>query len=167
MDKGGGQSRALARLFSAWAPALLWAGVILWFSGDRFSGRRTAAWLVAALDLLGITASPPLIEAANLALRKGAHLVEYGILGFLLGRAVMATWLRWPGWWVWCTALSLAVSCASLDEVRQAYGAARTGSPLDVLLDACAAGLGIALVLRLRGAPAATTAGDVRLTVAP
>jgi VanZ family protein len=87
------------------------------------------------------------IEALNLVVRKCAHLAEYGILGALLVRAIRASWLWWPERWIWWTAVSMAVSCASLDELRQAGGAARTGSPFDVLLDAVAAASGAALVL--------------------
>jgi VanZ family protein len=135
------------RLLAAWLPAILWILVIFWFSGERFTGRRTAGWVIAALDLLRIPASPAMIDAANLLLRKGAHVVEYGILGALLARAVNATWWWWSRQQIWLSAVLMAVSCASLDELRQARAVNRTGSPFDVLLDVTAAAAGIALVL--------------------
>lgn len=96
---------------------VLWAGLILSAANDEFSAGRTGGWLGM---LLGDV--PSLL---NIAVRKTAHLVVYGILAALTWRADRR----------WAVVLSVALLVAGTDEWLQSRTATRTGSPWDVALD--------------------------------
>jgi VanZ family protein len=75
-------------------------------------------------------------------IRKGGHVVGYGILSILAFRAWRETFpargnplwsIRWASIAVLMTAL-----VASLDEWHQSFIPSRTGTPRDVALDTCA-----------------------------
>ena len=108
---------ALSRV-SAWAPVVLWAGVIFALSSIPELGTGLGVW--------------------DTVLRKLAHTVEYAVFGGLLLRAVRSA----P------TALLLASAYAVTDEVHQTFVRGRHGSPVDWLIDTAGAALGVALLLR-------------------
>ena len=83
----------------------------------------------------------------DVVLRKIAHAAEYALLGALLVRA-----LPRPG-----LAFALGVAYAISDEVHQSFIAGRTGSPLDVALDAVGVLVGVALWHRFLGTRARVT----------
>ena len=71
-------------------------------------------------------------------LRKLAHMAEYGLLWYLWmralrGRAVLAA--------------AIAVGYAITDELHQSFVVGRTGTPVDVAIDAAGVGLAVALWL--------------------
>jgi VanZ family protein len=109
---------AVSRL-SAWAPVVLWAGVIFALSSIPDLGTGLGTW--------------------DTTLRKLAHMVEYGILGCLLLRALRSA----PA------AVLLASAYAITDEVHQTFVRTRHGSPVDWLIDTAGATLGVAILLRL------------------
>jgi len=98
-------ARTARSLGSAWAPVLVWAGVIFAFSSIPSLGTDLGTW--------------------DLVLRKLAHLAEYAILGMLLLRAV-----RRPA-----VALALGGLYAVSDEVHQTFVEGRVGAVLDVAID--------------------------------
>src|SRR5262245_25427730 len=108
------------RLLSRWLPVLAWAGVIFALSSVPSLSSGLGGW-----DLL---------------LRKVAHATEYAILAVLLMRAIGRE----------LPAFALAVLYAVTDEVHQTFVAGRHGAPLDVLVDAVGAALGLAVALRAR-----------------
>ena len=118
-----------AELFRNWAPAVLWALLILALSGESGSAENTQKWIERLFPAL----SPDALFYINYCLRKGAHVGAYGVLGFLNFRA-----LRWrhAGW-----ALALAVVVALIDEGHQATTAVRTAALADIGFDLCGAGL--------------------------
>src|SRR5687768_12397807 len=61
-------------LVIAWVPALLWMAVIYYFSSLN-------TWTTAD--------GPPAFKA----IRKSAHVFEYGVLALLIGHALWTTWL--------------------------------------------------------------------------
>jgi VanZ family protein len=130
-----------------WAPVISWMAFILVASGDYFSFTQTGSWLSF---LLGLVSDVPAdrFGAVHLIVRKTAHLVEYGLLGFLAYRAFHCTWRDWPAdrWWV--GSLALALACATTDELYQSTVPSRTGSFWDVLVDAAGASLGVYLFCR-------------------
>jgi VanZ family protein len=75
----------------------------------------------------------------DLVLRKLAHAAEYAVLGALLLRALQRPV---PAW-------ALAVLYAVSDEVHQTFVAGRRGAPLDVVIDAAGAAVGIVAWRRL------------------
>ena len=126
-------------------PPLCWTGLIAYFGGGQWSGDHTSAWLGPLLRALLPPASPDVLAAVHLLIRKAGHVIEYAVLAGL--------WRRYLGGGVWAP-LGLAVLTASLDELRQSFAPGRVGSMADVLLDgtAAATALGlIALRARLRG----------------
>ena len=101
-----------------WLPVVLWAALIFAFSSIPSLGTGLGTW--------------------DLVLRKLAHAAEYAVLGALLVRALRRPL---PAW-------GLAVLYAISDEVHQTFVAGRRGAPLDVLVDAAGAAVGIAAWLR-------------------
>jgi VanZ family protein len=123
-------------------PPLCWTGLIAYFGGGPWSGAHTAAWLGPFLRALLPTASPEVLAAAHLVIRKAGHVIEYAVLAGL--------WRRCLGGGAWAP-LGLAVLTACLDELRQSFTPGRVGSMADVLLDGAAAATALGLIaLRAR-----------------
>ena len=76
----------------------------------------------------------------DLALRKLAHMLEYGLLFLLWRRA-----LPGPSPWV---AAAIAVGYAATDELHQSFVDGRHGTPVDVAIDA--AGVALAWLVARR-----------------
>lgn len=121
---------------------LAWTALILWLATPEWSAARTGARLFPILRALFPWAGPEQLEAIHWLLRKGAHAVEYAVL-VLLWRQALARGGEAPGW---RAAFGVTVLTAGLDEIVQARTSARGGSPLDVLLDAAAAGAALGLL---------------------
>ena len=137
-----------------YGPALLWMGVIFVLSSDPFSRGETGRFLLPLLAWLFPGAAPETLALLHEALRKVGHLTEYGVLGVLWYRA------RAYGTAVWVPeaarlALLVAVVYAVTDEFHQVLVASRTGSVVDVAIDAVGAA---ASLLLLRGSGAARAA---------
>ncbi len=130
-----------SRAVRYWLPPILWAGVILWASGDAFSAEHTGSILQAIVTAIrGRPLSPEQFATVHFLIRKAAHLTEYGILGGLLFRAIRRAR---PGFdWRWAaTAIVVATCLSSIDEFHQTFVASRTGNPIDVGLDTLGASL--------------------------
>jgi VanZ family protein len=115
------------------------------FSTDAFSAQETGGFLEPFLRWLIPTISAAGVEAAHFAIRKGAHVAEFALLGVL--------WYRGLAWGArtWqprkaLAAFGLSVLCAGLDEVHQAFVATRTASLLDVVWDSAGALCGIGML---------------------
>ncbi|MFP8880543.1 MAG: VanZ family protein [Myxococcota bacterium] len=102
--------------------------------GDSFSNSETSRFLGPLLRWLFPEAGTELLGQAQFAIRKAAHVVEYGILALLCIRA----WRLSYGWSQSNSALAsmaVVVAVAAVDESRQAQAADRAGAASDVLLD--------------------------------
>lgn len=110
----------MTRFLRLWLPVVLWAAVIFAFSSIPSLGTGLGTW--------------------DLVLRKVAHMAEYAILAALLARALGRE----------LAAFAAAVAYAITDEIHQTFVAGRAGKPLDVLIDAAGAVLGILVWRRLR-----------------
>lgn len=108
----------VARLASTWLPPLAWMAVIFAFSALHGSGH---------------------LAAAEVVLRKLAHVGEYLVLAALLVRALRRSGVA--------AALPLAIAAAlayaASDEWHQSFVPGRTATPRDVAID----GIGIALAV--------------------
>ena len=120
-----------ARLAALLAPPLLVMGLIFFLSAQTSDPIDRAWW-----DVL---------------LRKLAHFTEYAVLTVLWWRALRGLGARFP----LLTAMAISLAYAATDEFHQTFVDGRTGTPVDVLIDA--AGIAVAAtiiaVLELR-APA-------------
>jgi len=91
-----------------------------------------------AQAILGHPLSDLTYELTQLAIRKLAHLTEYGILGALWFRAARRDERGWTLRWS-VIAVLIAIGVASADEFHQWFVPSRTASPLDVVIDTCGA----------------------------
>jgi VanZ family protein len=122
-----------------WAPAILWAAVILGASSQAFSAGHTGSWLQDVVtSIRGTPLDEETTEIVNLVIRKLSHLTEYGIFSLLAFRAVRrdrsGSSRRWA-----VIAIAMAATLAAIDEFHQAFVPERTGAVTDVLIDACGA----------------------------
>ena len=136
----------MRRFINYWLPPILWAAVILLASSDAFSGANTEGVLGRILAwLTGHRMVTSTVDTMNFTLRKTSHLLEYGLLGALLFRALRGgqKWWSW-GWSI--GAVLLAVCVASADEIHQSFVPSRTGTWHDVILDMAGAALAQILI---------------------
>ncbi len=123
-------------------PPLLWMVAISSLSTAVFSIVQTGRFLMPILHSLLPYASPDTLAMLHEGVRKGMHLLEFGILALLwyrtLSRSGAGSQTRRA-----VAVLVLAVSFASLDEVHQLFEPGRSASVVDVGWD----GLGAALAL--------------------
>lgn len=108
--------KSVRRLVSTWLPPLTWMALIYVLSSQHGGGQ---------------------LAAAEVALRKLAHVAEYFVLTLLLVRALRRSGVA--------AAVPLACGAALLyaagDEWHQSFVPTRTATPRDVAID----GIGIAL----------------------
>lgn len=109
-----------ARRAALWSPVVAWAAVIFALSSVASLESGLGNW--------------------DLVLRKLAHVAEYAVLGALLVRA-----LGRPS-----PALLLGVAYAISDEVHQHFVRGRSGTVLDVGIDAVGVAAGILAYRRAR-----------------
>ncbi|MBA2871229.1 VanZ family protein [Anoxybacillus calidus] len=129
----------------SWALVLLWCALIYYFSeSPTFTGENTAKVINHIVE-----AQPP--EATvyhhhgfsfswNFVVRKFAHLSAFGILAFLVWKALVPHRLAYVGAW------SFATVYAMTDEWHQSFQPGRTALVSDVVIDACGAALALLFV---------------------
>ena len=128
-------------LLKAWIAAILWLIVIAIESSALLSAHNTSRILYPILHyLFGLDWER--FEYWHFYIRKGGHVVGYGILSILLFRAWRATLpamsdVKWTLRWANIAVLGTAF-VASLDEWHQSFIPSRTGRWQDVVLDTCA-----------------------------
>jgi VanZ like family len=132
--------RSRSNLLHAWWPAGVWVGLIAVESTGFFSADNTASMLYRLLTRLFGHIDYHAFLIMHHYLRKGGHVVGYGVLGVLLLRGWRATLdrdhvqlgrtalLSWLG----------TVFVATMDEWHQSYIPSRTGTWRDVVLDSAA-----------------------------
>ncbi len=108
------------RLLSLWGPVVLWCGVIFFFSSVPDLSTGLGMW--------------------DLVLRKGAHAFEFGLLAWLVWRALEGHGGMPVPRRFWLT-LGFCVLYAASDEWHQGFVPGRVPSGLDVALDGLGAGL--------------------------
>jgi VanZ family protein len=139
----------MLRFFRYYLPPLILAAIILSAANDRLSSEETGQTLVSILGaFLQASLHPDAYEALNFVMRKTAHLTEYGLLAALAFRALRVEQRGWRFGWG-AGALSYVIAVASADEWLQSRTLLRTGTPADVVVDACGAIVAL-LVIRNR-----------------
>jgi VanZ family protein len=136
-----------------WLPVVIWCAVIVGFSSDAGSSRRTSRIIGPVLRWLVPGISEETVYRVQYGIRKAAHVTEYALLALLIWRARRrpvrgdARPWRWPEAWV---ALACAALFAVSDEIHQAFVPGREGRATDVLIDSIGALTGL-LALRAYG----------------
>jgi VanZ family protein len=118
-------------------------GIIALLSSGLFGTDQTGRFILPVLTHLLPWAGPEALQGLHAALRKLAHLVEYGILAVLWLRALP------PGRSAGMAALwavGLSALYAVVDELHQGLAPDRSPSALDVAIDTVGAFLAVALV---------------------
>ena len=132
------RKRDLGTRLRAWLPVILWMGLIFYLSSQP-----------------DIPYHPNVV--ADHAIKKAAHMAEYGVLALLLRRAVASTTqTHSPDRWAFLLALLYALS----DEVHQLFVPGRNGTLFDVGFDAMGAVLALLLLRWRRGRVTLAFDGD-------
>jgi len=139
-----------------WLPATLWGAMLLlifYFSSQAGSPENSAGWLIGLLRAvapqLAEQLTPEQLHALNYAFRKTGHGTGYfllTLLGYWAFRRSFGLDARPALRWAVLTSLLRAI----IDEIHQAFVPGRTGTVVDVMIDA----VGIALaawLIRRRG----------------
>ena len=134
-DPGGPNAHRRRRIVVAWLLVFVWAGVIWTLGGDDFSMAETSQTLLPWLEWLLGDLEPRRIYRIYAAIRKSAHVVEYGILAMLTFRAALLAVNRNRIATACWAAIFIVAALATADEIRQAFSPVRGGSPYDVLID--------------------------------
>jgi VanZ family protein len=128
-----------------WLPAILVALLISLFSTHYFSGAQTARVIIPLLHWLFPAATPRMLRLMHVAIRKLAHVTEFGVFSVTVFRGIRG---GRPGWrldWAAWTFL-IALAFAAVDEWHQSFVPVRQASARDVAIDALGAVLAQVLV---------------------
>jgi VanZ family protein len=136
------QGKPVGVLLARWAPPFLWMAVASWLSTDGFSAEQTGRYLIPLLHWLVPTAAPATVELLHAGIRKGMHVLEFGVLAWLWYRA-----LKWgqAGWRLQAAARAfiLAAGFGAADEVHQIFEPHRSAAVTDVGWDGLGAVFGL------------------------
>jgi lipopolysaccharide/colanic/teichoic acid biosynthesis glycosyltransferase/VanZ family protein len=125
----------MKRFVRYWAPPILWMAFLFPVTNKTLGSSITYEVFVAVLRWIAPHASPAAVETGYIIFRKSIHFVSYGLLAFLLTRALRAGRrpLAEARWFIGGAALAAAYGF--LDEFLQSFVPTRTGSPIDWLVD--------------------------------
>ena len=137
----------------AYAPLILWVGVIFFMSSPEASFDQTSRIVGPLLHFFFTDKSFETETLVHGYVRKTAHFAEYAVLAFLAARAFTLSPSRFLQRWRCLLALLLVAVVASFDEFNQSFEASRTSSVWDIALD-ITGGLSMLVFLWLRKRPA-------------
>jgi len=137
-----------ARLYLYWLPPIVWAALIFYGSSRVLSSEHTAPVIESILNaIIGHRLKPSQFNVIHYCIRKAGHLIEYGILGSLVFRAIRHGRTGWS--WRWAlAAIAIATLYAASDEFHQVFVPGRSPSVWDVLIDTTGATLAQVLFFR-------------------
>lgn len=128
-----------------WIPAVCVAVLISTFSTHYFSSAETSRFLTPILHWIFPAASPHTLSRMHTAIRKLAHVTEFGVFSIAVFHGVRGERQGWRWQWALITLL-VAVSYAGLDEWHQSFVPMREPRVRDVLIDSTGALLAQAFV---------------------
>jgi len=130
--------------------AVGWAMLVFYLSTARFGGDFSEWLLAQALTFSHVSVSSSTLHILNVLLRKGAHVIEYGTLAFLVyGSFADQNLFRWRlRRACWCVLIAAAYSLT--DEFHQAFVPGRHASLADCGIDTAGAALAVAIVYQGR-----------------
>ncbi|MEQ1765222.1 MAG: VanZ family protein [Pyrinomonadaceae bacterium] len=132
------------RWLTAYAPLIIWIVVIVGLGSSVGAMNETSRFIRPLLEFLFPTADPATLTFYHGLIRKGAHVFEYAVLGFLAYRVFGFVKGR-PA----IHAIILVSLVAAMDELNQSFNPARTSSPWDVGLDVLGGIIGIGIYIWL------------------
>lgn len=135
------------RWLLVWGPLGIGLTIVATTSGGAYSQAHIEDWVAGLLQswLPGLASGGTVLGITDVllwALRKPAHLVEYGLLALLAQRALDLT-MRWPRWRIALSAILFCSIVGSLDELHQSLLQERTALAGDVLADVAGAMLAL------------------------
>ena len=136
----------MSKFLRYWLPVLAWAALISFFSTDTFHGDRTRGIVRSLLLFFLPDLNPETVELVHAVVRKLAHMGEYCIFTLILYRGFRQDAPNGRRWRWALPALLVAVGFAGLDEFHQTFELRRTGSIIDVGIDAAGASTGLAII---------------------
>jgi VanZ family protein len=154
------QTTHSSRLIKYMLPVIIWVAILFYFSNQPFQVQDVQPLLARVIGEDQLRALLPPIEFqygsslissqepyrfVQFFIRKGTHVVVYGVLGLLVLR--LAIHLAGTRLKAILYTLYLVGAVAYLDEYNQGLNPNRTGSFNDVVLDMAGALLGIAIYL--------------------
>ena len=122
-------------------PVFCWAIVISLLSTDTFSATHTGNLLSFLFSANGTW-----FGLVHFLMRKGAHLTEYAILGWLIFRVIRGISTQ-PVMISFLIAVSICFAYACLDEFHQSFVPSRTASFRDVTYDSVGGTIGCLMYL--------------------
>jgi VanZ family protein len=128
----------LKHRFKYWIPAIIVAALVSFFSTHYFSGEQTARVIIPILHWIFPSAGPRTLRLMHIAIRKLAHITEFGVFSIAVFHGVRAERHGWKLSWAAAT-LVIAVAYAGFDEWHQMYVPLREARMRDVLIDASGA----------------------------
>lgn len=134
---------------TAWAWACGWALFVWGLGGNDLSVENTSRFLGPLIAWLLPSISGEMNDGLQFVIRRTAHVMEYGLLAFLVLRAFVASG-RPPLRGATLAAFCLATAFAAADETRQSLSTTRHGSVWDVGLDAVGALSGVGFLVCIR-----------------
>jgi VanZ family protein len=124
----------MANRLSYWIPAICVAVLISTFSTHYFSTEETSRVFIPLLHWLFPAASLHILSRWHAAIRKLAHLTEFGFFSIAVFHGVRGDRYGWKLRWALIT-LALAASYAGLDEWHQSFVPLREARVRDVVID--------------------------------
>jgi len=128
-----------------WLPAIFVAILISVFSTHFFSHQQTARVIMPVLRWLFPLASQHTLYLMHVAIRKLAHVTEFGAFSIAVFHGVRGKRSGWRLEWALSTLL-IAVAYGALDEWHQSFVPMREPRVRDVVIDAIGAALAQVLV---------------------
>jgi VanZ family protein len=126
---------------TAYAPLVIWTFLTLGLGSGAASMNETSRFIGPLLKFLFPSADADTLYLYHAAIRKLAHVFQYGVLCLFALRAFRI--YRRQTVLALCYVLLVAV----VDEVNQSFDPARTATPLDVLLDLFGGGIAVIIYL--------------------
>jgi VanZ family protein len=142
-------SRSMVSFLRYWFPLLVWLAVIFSASADAQSIQHTSRFIDPFLRWLIPEISAQALDWVHLFVRKLAHMTEFGLLAWLLWRALRKPKRNDSRPWSWApaaAALGIVVLYAATDEFHQRFVANRTPSIKDVFIDIAGASVALAVI---------------------
>lgn len=127
--QAGTQNTQRRRWLMAYAPLVIWTVLTLGLGSGAASMSETSRFIGPLLKFLFPAADADTLYLLHAAIRKMAHIFQYGVLCVLALRAF--NFYRRQIVLALCYVGVVAVA----DEINQSFDPARTATPLDVLLD--------------------------------